>query len=44
MDLRGYGDSEKPVGASQYQLKYVVNDVKNLITALGKIFEKKNTY
>ncbi|XP_075234130.1 epoxide hydrolase 4-like [Lycorma delicatula] len=35
-DLRGYGDSEKPAGRKYYQIKYLVEDVKNLINALGR--------
>lgn len=36
VDLRGYGDSEKPEGVSQYKIKYLMSDIKNLIQALGK--------
>ncbi|XP_065213576.1 epoxide hydrolase 4-like [Planococcus citri] len=36
VDLRGYGDSEKPVNVYEYKIKYLVSDVKNLITALGR--------
>ena len=36
MDMRGYGDSEKPVGIRYYRMKYLIEDVKNLIEALGK--------
>lgn len=39
MDLRGFGDSEKPAGISQYHIKYIVSDVQNLIKELGKIFQ-----
>lgn len=35
--MRGYGDSEKPEGRTYYRLKYLVEDVKNLIEALGKM-------
>lgn len=34
--MRGYGDSEKPEGIRFYRLKYLVEDVKNLIDAFGK--------
>ncbi|XP_046665224.1 epoxide hydrolase 4-like [Homalodisca vitripennis] len=36
VDMRGYGDSEKPEGIRFYRLKYLVEDVKNLIEALGR--------
>ncbi len=36
VDLRGFGDSEKPVGVSQYKIKYLLNDIKNLVEALGR--------
>ncbi|XKL64990.1 hypothetical protein PGB90_005076 [Kerria lacca] len=36
VDLRGFGESEKPIGINQYKIKYLINDIKNLITALGK--------
>lgn len=42
VDMRGYGDSEKPVGSTYYRLKYLVEDVKNLIEALGKIITTEN--
>ena len=35
-DLRGYGDSEKPKGASNYKIDYLVSDVVGLVKALGK--------
>lgn len=36
VDMRGYGDSEKPIGLDKYQIDQLIADVKNLITALGK--------
>ncbi|XP_054261749.1 epoxide hydrolase 4-like [Macrosteles quadrilineatus] len=36
VDMRGYGDSEKPEGRSFYRLRYLVEDVKNLVEALGR--------
>lgn len=36
VDMRGYGDSEKPVGIRYYRMKYLLDDVKNLIEALGE--------
>lgn len=36
MDMRGYGDSEKPIGLDKYQFSQLIADVKNLVTALGK--------
>lgn len=35
VDLRGYGDSDVPTGRSQYKMAYLVNDVKEIIEALG---------
>ncbi|KAL5005144.1 hypothetical protein ScPMuIL_018600 [Solemya velum] len=35
MDMRGYGDSEKPSGVSNYRVDKLISDVKQLITALG---------
>ncbi|XP_074611297.1 epoxide hydrolase 4-like isoform X2 [Acropora palmata] len=35
VDLRGYGDSDHPTGRSQYKMSYLVNDVKEIIEALG---------
>jgi len=39
VDLRGFGDSEKPTGVNQYKLKYLVSDLRNLIDALGAYIE-----
>src|SRR5688572_9278219 len=36
-DMRGYGDSEKPMGVSNYKWPVLVEDIKCLIRALGKI-------
>ncbi|XP_063228364.1 epoxide hydrolase 4-like [Bacillus rossius redtenbacheri] len=36
MDMRGYGDSDKPSGIRNYQLKYLVDDVVKVIEALGR--------
>lgn len=35
-DLRGYGDSEKPSGVSNYSVEHLVGDVVGLVKALGK--------
>ncbi|XP_050362655.1 epoxide hydrolase 3-like [Nymphalis io] len=35
VDMRGYGDSEKPEGVSSYKMEYIVDDIKELIRALG---------
>ncbi|KAK7104834.1 epoxide hydrolase 4-like [Littorina saxatilis] len=35
VDLRGYGDSDKPPGISEYAVPKHVNDLKQFITALG---------
>ncbi|KAK9504418.1 hypothetical protein O3M35_010753 [Rhynocoris fuscipes] len=34
IDLRGYGDSEKPGGKTQYGVHHIVEDVKNLLDTL----------
>jgi len=34
-DMRGYGESDKPVGVENYTLKVLMNDVKQMIQALG---------
>ena len=34
-DLRGYNESEKPIGVGNYRLEYLVNDVVGLIEAFG---------
>lgn len=38
VDLRGYGDSDKPSGISQYKMDKLIKDVKQIITALGMFF------
>ncbi|ESP05421.1 hypothetical protein LOTGIDRAFT_181264 [Lottia gigantea] len=35
VDQRGYNDSDKPPGVSNYQVKHMVEDLKQLISALG---------
>nr|KAG5698659.1 hypothetical protein BaRGS_003173 [Batillaria attramentaria] len=35
IDLRGYGDSDKPTDVSSYDVSKLVDDVKQLISALG---------
>ena len=35
MDMRGYGESEKPRGVSNYTLDKLVDDIKELILTLG---------
>ena len=37
VDLRGYGDTDKPSGIASYAVPKLVNDLKQVITALGKI-------
>lgn len=34
MDMRGYGESEAPVGVEQYTLFHVVGDIIGLLDAL----------
>lgn len=36
VDQRGYGDSDKPSSVYDYRLPMLVNDLKELIIALGK--------
>uniref|UniRef100_A0A914YEZ3 AB hydrolase-1 domain-containing protein n=1 Tax=Panagrolaimus superbus TaxID=310955 RepID=A0A914YEZ3_9BILA len=36
VDLRGYGDSDKPEGVENYNLNEIVHDVELFIEALGK--------
>lgn len=35
-DNRGYGDTDKPVGITNYSVDYLCDDIKNLIKGLGK--------
>jgi len=35
IDLRGYGDSGKPSGVKNYSIPYLVDDIKQVIEALG---------
>ena len=37
VDLRGYGDSDKPSGKGNYTVPKLVNDLKQIVTALGEI-------
>ena len=37
MDLRGYGESDKPQRVSDYELLTLVNDIKEVVEALGKV-------
>jgi hypothetical protein len=40
MDMRGYGDSDKPLEKSSYVMKNFISDIKELISALGQFREK----
>jgi hypothetical protein len=33
--MRGYGDSDKPAGLDDYKMSQLVNDIKEIIEALG---------
>jgi pimeloyl-ACP methyl ester carboxylesterase len=33
--MRGYGDSEKPSGVKNYSMNYLVDDIKQVVEALG---------
>jgi pimeloyl-ACP methyl ester carboxylesterase len=35
IDMRGYGDSEKPSGVKNYSMHYLVDDIKQVVEALG---------
>jgi pimeloyl-ACP methyl ester carboxylesterase len=35
IDMRGYGDSDKPPGIENYSMKYLVDDIKQIVEALG---------
>lgn len=35
VDMRGYGDSDKPGGLEDYKMPCLVNDIKEIIEALG---------
>jgi pimeloyl-ACP methyl ester carboxylesterase len=35
VDMRGYGDSDKPGAVEDYKMPRLVNDVKEIIDALG---------
>lgn len=35
MDMRGYGDSDKPGALEDYKMPRLVNDIKEIIEALG---------
>lgn len=36
IDQRGYGDSEKPTNLSDYHVDNMVEDIRQLVKALGK--------
>ena len=36
VDMRGYGDSEKPAGIHSYYLLSLVEDLRQLVAGLGK--------
>jgi len=35
VDMRGYGDSDKPAALEDYKMPRLVNDIKEIIEALG---------
>ena len=37
VDMRGYGDSEKPVEISEYRLDIIIEDIRQLVLLLGNI-------
>ncbi|XP_055535709.1 epoxide hydrolase 1-like [Wyeomyia smithii] len=36
VDMRGYGDSDKPKGVEPYRIENMVRDIKELVTELGR--------
>lgn len=36
MDLKGFGDSEKPQWQSQYNVKVLLGEIRDLVQALGE--------
>ena len=38
VDMRGYGESDKPSGVCNYSMEKLTGDVDELIPALGKKF------
>ncbi|KAJ9574479.1 hypothetical protein L9F63_008342, partial [Diploptera punctata] len=36
IDMRGYGDSEKPNGIENYYVKYLIDDIKHVVEGLGR--------
>lgn len=36
MDMRGYGDSDKPSGINEYRMEKLVGDICELVKALGR--------
>ncbi|KAI9557047.1 Epoxide hydrolase 4 [Daphnia sinensis] len=36
VDMRGYGDSDKPLRTDEYDLRIVIEDIRQLISKLGK--------
>lgn len=36
LDMRGYGDSDKPEGVSSYQVKHLTEDIRAVIEGLGR--------
>lgn len=43
VDLRGYGDSDKPNGRDAYKIDRLVNDVRQIIEMLGMFFGYSDT-
>lgn len=36
IDMRGYGDSDKPVGTSQYNIDQLADDMREVVRGLGR--------
>lgn len=44
VDMRGYGDSDKPPGVESYKLKSLTEDVEDLVEGLGRLFTLINFF
>lgn len=43
IDMRGYGDSDKPSRVSDYDTDLLIDDIKGIVTALGELVEEMCT-
>ncbi len=40
IDMRGYNESEKPVGIENYHMKLLAQDINECVLKLGRLFIK----